>query len=95
MALNFVKGVMIDVQYEDDPTKVAQHYIMGSFASDAISIVPYNILKKNLLVLRLVKIKKFAMYQNYINEFLLDNSAFFLMSNESMVKLVEFLNMTT
>jgi len=35
------------------------------------------------------------MYQGFINEFLLENSTMFLMSNESMMKLVEFLNMTT
>jgi len=86
---------MIDVQYESDPMKVAISYFKGAFIDDAVSIVPYNILKKNLLVLRLVKIKKFAMYQSYINDFLQENSSLFLMSNESMIKLVEFLNMTT
>ena len=64
------------------------------FLYDAVSIVPYNIVKKNFLVLRLIKIKKFTMYQGFLNDFLLENSSFFLMSNESMIKLVEFLNMT-
>ena len=84
---------MIDVQYEDDPTKIAINYLRGQFFYDAVSIFPYNILKKNFLGLRLVKIRMFTKYQGYINEFLTENSSFFLMSNESMIKIVEFYNM--
>ena len=84
---------MIDVQYEDNPTIIALYYIKGSFIYDAISIVPYNIVRKNLLVLRLIKLKNYTMYQGFLNDFLLENSSFFLMSNEGMIKLVEFLNM--
>ena len=94
IVLNFIKGQMIDVTYHDDPREVALFYIKGPFIYDAISIVPYNILKKNLLILRFVKLKKFNMYQNYINDFLLENSSAFLLSNETMMKIVEFLNMT-
>ena len=85
---------MIDVQYQDNPKEVAINYIKGPFIYDAISIVPYNVLRKNLLILRFVKLKKYNMYQNYINDFLLENSAAFYMSNETMIKIVEFLNMT-
>jgi len=65
---------MIDVQYEDDPTKIALAYLKGTFIQDAVSIIPYNIVKKDLLVLRLIKIKQFTMYQGFLNDFLLDNS---------------------
>lgn len=93
--LNFVKAQVIDVQLEDNPTKVALNYINGTFIYDAISIVPYNIVKKDFLILRLLKIRKFQMYQGFIESFLIENSSALLMSNESMIKLVEFLNMAT
>ena len=42
---------------EDDPCKVAKLYLNSSFVYDAISLAPYHIFKRDLLILRFLKVK--------------------------------------
>jgi len=68
MFLNFFKIVIIDMKRVKNPWGVAKHYIMGQFVSDLIAVLPWSILAPHYIYLRLLKLRKFDVYQTYFDE---------------------------
>jgi hypothetical protein len=51
----------------EDPSVIAWNYLSGTFIYDAVSTVPYHIFRRDLLFLRLVRLRKFNIYKDYLS----------------------------
>ena len=52
-----------------EPWAVAKLYISGQFISDVIAVLPWSVLAPKWVFLRYLKLRKFAVYQGYFDEF--------------------------
>ena len=87
IVLNFFKIQIVDVRTVRDPVELAKYYITGQFISDVIACLPWSVIKPQLIFLRYLKFRKFAVYQNYFDEVVVEMATSFL-NNEQIKKVV-------
>lgn len=85
--LNFFKIQIVDVRRVKEPWAVAKHYIMGQFVSDLIAVLPWSVISPSYIFLRYLKLRKFAVYQGYFDEFVQQLASSYL-NNEQIGKLI-------
>jgi|TARA_B110001450_G_C17252055_1_gene331947 hypothetical protein len=66
---------------------VATNYISGQFVSDVIAVLPWSVLAPDYIFLRYLKLRKFAVYQGYFDEFVAQSASSYL-NNEQIGKLI-------
>jgi len=83
---------MVDVNIIDDPLEVAWCYIKGPFLTDAIAVVPYYMIDRNYIFIRLLKASRYRLYQSYVSTAITD-AAFDLIDNTLVKRIVDTFNM--
>lgn len=66
---------------------MATNYISGQFVSDVIAVLPWSVLAPDYIFLRYLKLRKFAVYQGYFDEFVAQSASSYL-NNEQIGKLI-------
>lgn len=91
--LNFVKIQVVDITKIDEPGEVAIKYLKGSFATDLIAVFPYNLFYPNYIFLRLIRARRYKLYQEYVAKWIIETSTD-LVDQDVIKKLVETFNLT-
>lgn len=93
IALNFIKIQVVDINKVDEPGEVAAQYLKGPFTSDVIAVFPYNIFYPNYIFLRLIRARRYKLYQEYVSKWIIE-TATDLIDQDVIKKLVETFNLT-
>jgi len=86
--LTFLKITTVDVRQVNDIFDVSRNYITGMFLQDVIAVIPWSFIRPQLIFLRYLKMRKFGVYQSYIDEILSEMIASYL-NNEQVKKVID------
>ena len=86
--LTFLKITTVDVRQVNDIIDVSKNYITGMFVQDCVAAVPWSLIKPQLIFLRYLKMRRFGVYQTYIDDILSELIASYL-NNEQVKKVID------
>ena len=66
--LNFIKLGGNIKKPNMNPMIIFKGYITGNFVTDVIAVIPYSVIKPELIFLRYIKLMKFDTYMLYIED---------------------------